>query len=95
MSGERIDPKRLQDLLDQGTAWFGARVVHLRLEKNWTQEELAARISVSHSMVSRYEDGTSTPTIPTLIRMREALETTLDYLLAGVRPATDGSDPTR
>jgi transcriptional regulator with XRE-family HTH domain len=95
MSGERIDPKRMENLLRQGDAWFGARVVHLRLERNWSQEELAARIGVSHSMVSRYEYGKSSPSISTLIRLREALETTLDYLLAGVLPSTDSSGPAR
>ena len=71
------DPARIQRL-------FGFRIAMLRLDRNWSQQELAERLGISHSTVSRYEDGLVMPSISTLIRLRETLETTLDYLLAGI-----------
>jgi transcriptional regulator with XRE-family HTH domain len=79
-----FDPARAQRL-------FGWRMAELRMARHWSQQEVADKIGVSHSTVSRYEDGLTNPSVPTLIRLREIFGTTLDYLLAGIRG--DGQAP--
>lgn len=41
---------------------FGDKLKELRKEKGLTQEELAKEISVSRSLIARYENGSATPT---------------------------------
>jgi transcriptional regulator with XRE-family HTH domain len=79
-----FDPARAQRL-------FGWRMADLRMSRRWSQQEVAEKIGVSHSTVSRYEDGLTSPSVPTLIRLREVFDTTLDYLLTGV--LVDGKIP--
>lgn len=79
-----FDPARAQRL-------FGWRMAELRMARRWSQQEVAEKIGVSHSTVSRYEDGLTNPSVPTLIRLREIFGTTLDYLLVGV--PVDGQTP--
>ena len=63
---------------------FKSRVEALLKEKGMTQRELAARLGVSEVTVSRWmTDGANgrNPSIPTLQKIADLLETTLDYLL--------------
>jgi transcriptional regulator with XRE-family HTH domain len=44
-----------------------------RIQKGWTQEELAEALEVATETVSRYEGGRSPPSLPMLYRIAEAL----------------------
>lgn len=54
---------------------------HLRLAKGLSQEELAIRLNVVRQTVSKWEKGLSVPDSEMLIRIAEALETTVSVLL--------------
>ena len=63
---------------------FKSRVEALLKAKGMTQRELAAKLGVSEVTVSRWmTDGTNgrNPSIPTLQKIADILETTPDYLL--------------
>ncbi len=62
---------------------FGARVKVLRKQRHWTQKELANRVDIRFQLLNKYESGQHIPPAETLIRLAEALDTTLDYLLTG------------
>ena len=62
-------------------AKVGARVREIRLARNVTQIELAKRMGVSSSEVSRAEIGSRMPTLPTLRRFADALRVSVGDLL--------------
>ena len=53
----------------------------LRLEKEWTQLELAEKINYSDKTVSKWERGESLPDIIVLKKIADIFEVTLDYLV--------------
>jgi len=76
---------RLQILM-QDSAFrkaFGVRVKELRKQFHWTQKELANRVDIRHQLLNKYESGQHIPPADTLIRLAEALKTSVDYLLTG------------
>jgi len=62
---------------------FGARLKQLRKQRHWTQKELAARVDIRFQLLNKYESGQHIPPAETLIRLAQALDTTVDYLLTG------------
>jgi UDP-N-acetylglucosamine 1-carboxyvinyltransferase len=60
---------------------IGRRVAELRTARALTQEQLAERAEVSARYVQRVEAGTENLTIRTLIKMSNALRTSLEELL--------------
>lgn len=62
---------------------IGAIVAEARRQRGWTQEELAARLGVSAQAVSKWETDQSMPDVGMLRPLAEALECTVDDLLAG------------
>jgi len=62
---------------------FGARVKQLRKQRHWTQKELARKVEIRFQLLNKYEGGQHIPSAETLIRLAEALDTSLDYLLTG------------
>ncbi|HET7121857.1 MAG TPA: helix-turn-helix transcriptional regulator [Solirubrobacterales bacterium] len=63
---------------------FGRNVRALRLEKGWTQEELADRSGLASVQISRVERGVREVRLTTLLRLVSALETTPARLLDGL-----------
>ncbi len=59
---------------------FGRKITALRLEKNFTQEELAFRTNISPSYMSAIERGITDTTISTAKRLAKALETEISNL---------------
>lgn len=57
------------------------KIILLRKQKGWSQEELAAQMDVSRQSVSKWESGLSTPDIDKIILLSQIFETTTDYLL--------------
>lgn len=62
---------------------FGARLKQLRKQRHWAQKELAARVDIRFQLLNKYESGQHLPPAETLIRLAQALDTTVDHLLTG------------
>ncbi len=60
---------------------IGTRVRRKRLDKNLSQFELANEIGVSNPHISNIERGKTKVSLPTLIDIANALETSLDELV--------------
>jgi len=60
---------------------FEEKLIRLRKEKGWSQEELAERLDVSRQSVSKWEMGASLPEIDKIIAMSELFSVSCDYLL--------------
>ena len=65
---------------------FAHRLRELRRQKDLSQTELAERVQVHSTHISRYERGLSRPSADTLKRLADVLGVSGDYLLEG---ATD------
>lgn len=53
----------------------------LRKEKNITQAELAKKLNIRQTTVSSWENGISVPDYPTLIKLADFFDVSIDYLL--------------
>lgn len=62
---------------------FGARLKELRKQKRWPQKELAAKVAIRFQQLNKYESGLNIPPAEMLIKLADALATTVDYLLTG------------
>ncbi|MGH3372692.1 MAG: helix-turn-helix domain-containing protein [Nocardioidaceae bacterium] len=60
---------------------LGQRIKELRREAGWSQGELGERIGTDSQRVSRHENGRITPSVDALVRIAEALDVSVDYLL--------------
>lgn len=62
---------------------LGARLRKLRIRAQMTQEELAQEIEVSTSFVGHIERGSRKASLETMVKIANAMEISLDYLLSG------------
>lgn len=60
---------------------FGSRLRTLRLRKHFTQEQLAAKLGLTKSVVSAYETGLRLPSYDVLIHIAKIFNISTDYLL--------------
>ncbi|MGB9886936.1 MAG: helix-turn-helix domain-containing protein [Moorellales bacterium] len=65
---------------------LGRRLRSARLGLGWTQEQLAEKANLHHSYIGQVERGEKVPSLRTLKRLAEAMNTPLDFLL-GESPA--------
>lgn len=74
-------------------AVFGEILKRLRQERSLSQQELADLIGVHVRQISKYEMGTSLPTLERIRRMAEVLDVSADELVFGTskrrKPAAD------
>ena len=56
------------------------RIKQLRISRNWTQAELAERLSIRQKQISAYERKVTVPSTEILIRIAETFDVSLDYL---------------
>lgn len=59
----------------------GDNIRKLRLEREWTQVELADRLGVSRSAMGNYEREKREPGIDLLIKLADTFNTTIDALV--------------
>ena len=60
---------------------FMTRLYELRENANLKQTELAQKVALKSSAISKYERGLTQPSIDTLIKFTEIFNVTTDYLL--------------
>ena len=65
----------------------GKRIQQLRMEKGYTQDELAAALNINRSFVSRIESGKKGCSVDLFIQLSELFQVSLDFLILG---ALDG-----
>lgn len=62
---------------------IGSKIKAARMEKKFTQEQVAEVLGVSRQTISNWENGKSYPDIISVIKMSECYGVSLDYLLKG------------
>src|SRR5215203_2130137 len=62
---------------------LGSRIMELRSTRGWKQVELGRRAGIEPPRLSRIENGRAAPSLPELVRLREALEAGLDQIVFG------------
>lgn len=65
---------------------LGMRIVYLRKQKKWTQEELAFYAHVNKNYICDLENGRRNPSIEVLFRIAQALSITMEFLFKGIQP---------
>ena len=53
----------------------------MRKAKKWSQEDLAKEVNSSRVMIGNYERNTNTPSIDILLKIANAFEVSVDYLV--------------
>lgn len=64
---------------------IGKFICGLRNEKKWTQEDLANKLFVDRTMVSKWERGVYVPSTEILIKMQSLFDITINEILYGER----------
>ena len=57
------------------------KIISLRKQKGWSQEELAEKLDVTRQSVSKWESAQSVPDIAKILQISELFGVTTDYLL--------------
>lgn len=57
------------------------KIINLRKQKGWSQEELASRLDVSRQSVSKWESNVSVPEMDKILQLSDLFQVTTDYLL--------------
>lgn len=68
---------------------LGKRLKRYRQKAHLTQEQLADQIDVATSTIAHAESGTSKPSLPLLMKVANALNTTLDQLVCDSLPIVE------
>ena len=62
---------------------YGERLKNLRRQKNLSQQEIADKIGMHFTNISRYERGLASPSSETLKKLAELLSVSSGYLIEG------------
>ena len=57
------------------------KIAELRMSKNWSQVELARRLSISKQTVSNWENNNIMPSVEMLEKIADTFNVSTDYLL--------------
>lgn len=60
---------------------FAERLTELRKQYKYTQRQMADILSISQPSYIRYENDTSEPTQENLVKLADAFDVSVDYLL--------------
>ncbi|MCJ7737200.1 MAG: helix-turn-helix domain-containing protein, partial [Anaerolineae bacterium] len=75
---QRNDPEYLKAEAEQRPALDLAEdIIRLRVQRGWSQKELAKKLGTWQANVSRLEHGQANPTLKTLRRLSEVFEVDL------------------
>jgi transcriptional regulator with XRE-family HTH domain len=70
---------------------LASRIVQLRRQRGWNQEELARRLGIPRDRLANWEAGRNTPTPEALLSLSLVLEASVDELLTGRRYPASGA----
>ena len=70
---------------------LGEHITTLRKRKALSQAALGKQIGTSGDIIGRYERGVITPSIDVIIKMAEALDVSLDFLVGKISMEIDQS----
>lgn len=59
---------------------LGQRLIKLRKERKWTQQDIAKKINISRSAYAGYETDRRVPEYATLVKLADTFECSFDYL---------------
>ena len=68
---------------------LGAHINSLRKAKKLSQGELGKKVGTSGDIIGRYERGEVTPSIDVAVKIADALEVSLDFLIGKVDQEVD------
>lgn len=68
---------------------IGKRIKEIREINNLTQEELAERADLSKVFIAYIETGKRKPSLETIVKISQALDTSIDNILIGNALSTD------
>lgn len=71
---------------------LGERIKRLRQERGWSQAQLGQKLGVHQKQISGYERDVHVPSTELLIRISEAFDVSLDYLVSGGNGASQRID---
>lgn len=60
---------------------FGEKIIALRKQLKWSQDDLTKKIGTSAPIIGRYEREEITPSIDVAAKITHALNVTVDYLI--------------
>lgn len=60
---------------------FNDKLVHLRKQRNWSQQDLCNQIGIHSAHLSRLENDKSQPSVALLHKIAQAFGVTMDYLV--------------
>lgn len=60
---------------------IGKKIAELRKQKNWSQGDLAKAIEASRDIIGKYERGENSPSVEMALKLADALDISVDYLL--------------
>jgi transcriptional regulator with XRE-family HTH domain len=60
---------------------FGEKIIALRKQLKWSQDDLAKKIGTSAPIIGRYEREEINPSIDVAAKIADALNVTVDYLI--------------
>jgi transcriptional regulator with XRE-family HTH domain len=60
---------------------LGEHIMLLRKQKSLSQAELSKKIGTSGDIIGRYERGVMTPSIEVIIRIADAFDVSMDFLV--------------
>ena len=60
---------------------IGKKILELRKDKGWSQTDLSKAIEASRDIIGKYERGENLPSIEMTLKIAQAFEVTVDFLL--------------
>lgn len=66
---------------------FSERLMQLRKQRGWSQEQLGEQLHVTRQTVSKWETGATTPELNKLIELSELFDLSIDELVGRTPPA--------
>jgi transcriptional regulator with XRE-family HTH domain len=71
---------------------IGDKILSIRKDKGWSQQQLAKEIGTSGPIIGRYERGEMIPSVEVAKKLAKAFNVTLDYLVDDTGDLADIKD---
>lgn len=78
-----VDNYLKRHIMANQKAALGDRIAELRKARGWSQSELAKKVGVSYTQMSRYEIKGVQPPADTINKLADTLGTSIDFLVGG------------